>query len=140
MKRLRSFQILLFTFAALAAMAVSSAEPDAAFRKRLVGNWRETRVVDCETNDFNISLRENGTFEVKGLVEGCGRKFTLTWRGEWEVKAGRFHYTTTFSDPPDEYPAGESFSDQIVSVTSTEWVMLEESTGHKSIAKRVGRL
>jgi hypothetical protein len=140
MKALRSCQAYLVTFTVLFAMAANAAGPDNVFRTRLIGTWHEKRVIDCETNDFRIDLKQDGSFEVKGLVEGCGRKFTLTWRGKWEVKAGRFHYTTTFSDPPDEYPVGESFSDQIVSVTSTEWVMLEESTGRKSIAKRVERL
>jgi hypothetical protein len=137
---MRSTRIIAIAFAAAAAffsLAVSARDSDAVLQSRLVGKWHETRVVDCETSRLVIVLKTDGSFEVKGAVEGCGRKFALTWRGKWTVRAGRFQYTTTFSDPPDEYPIGESFSDEIVTVSDAEWVMVEESTGNKSIAKRV---
>jgi hypothetical protein len=133
-------RIYRYVFVALAlgfTVLADAKESDARLRERLVGTWHENRQVDCETNSLNISLLRNGTFEVTGRIEGCGRSFKLTWRGKWEVKAGRFFYTTTYSDPADEYPVGVSFSDEIISVTATEWTMLEESTGNTSIAKRV---
>ena len=140
MKFMRTTRIIataLAVVAALFSLGACTRDSDAVLQKRLVGKWHETRVIDCETNRFAIALNADGSFEVQGAIEGCGRKFALIWLGKWEVRDGRFLYTTTFSDPADEYRVGESFSDEIVTVSNTEWVMVEASTGSRSIAKRV---
>ena|SRR5688572_19416966 len=128
---------LLATLVAAFVTVAGAAESDSTLRELLVGTWYETRVVDCATTSLKILLKQNGTFEVRSRTEGCGPKSGLTLRGKWEVRAGRFNYTTTYSDPGSAELVGESFSDEIVSVSPSEWVMIEGSTGKKSIAKRV---
>lgn len=74
---------------------------------------------------------------MKGIIHACDGKKPFTWRGRWQVNAGKFGYVTTFSDPADLYKVGEAFEDEILSVSDKEWVMREQSTGNKSVAYRV---
>lgn len=115
----------------------AAAESDVVLRSRLVGTWEETRVVDDERHEQRITLRNDGEFEVTGILYQRGKSIPFVWRGKWQVRNGKFLYTTTFSKPPKLYPVGESFEDTIVSVSDTEWVMIEQSTGEKSHARRV---
>ena len=110
---------------------------DATLSQRLVGEWQELRTVDCEVPQQVMSISAVGTFQVKGIIRGCGATTPFTWRGNWQVKEGKFQYVTTYSAPADLYTVGERFEDQIVSVTDAEWVMLEQSTGEKSMAYRI---
>jgi len=129
-------QIVLATVLLLLG-GIASGEDDAVWRQRIVGQWREYRLIDCEGHENNINIRADGSFEVKGTVFACDRKTPFTWRGTWRIERGKFIYTTDFSDPLDQFPIGETLSDKILSVTQKEWVMVEESTGKRSIATRV---
>jgi len=129
--------IIVAGLAALYLPSGTGAEPDAVLRSRLIGIWEETRLVDNERYEQRIALTKDGQFEVKGTHVEDNKPTPFTWRGKWQVKNGKFLYSTTFSDPPDLYPPGESFEDTIVSVSSTEWVMIEQSTGNESRSRRV---
>ena len=120
-------------------VGIASGETDATFRQRVVGQWREYRLIDCEGHENNINIRADGSFEVLGTIFACDRKTPFTWRGTWRIEKGQFIYTTTFSDPLDQFPVGETLSDKILSITSKDWVMVEESTGKRSLATRVQR-
>lgn len=113
---------------------------DTELRNRLVGNWQEVRLFenDGEVHQHNISLKNDGTIEVFGAQYYAKQQSSIkfNWRGNWGVKDGVFWYTATFSDQPQLFPVGEQLADQIVSV-SDEWVMIEQSTGNKSRARRV---
>ena len=123
---------------ALLSLSVSvTAETDALLRTRVVGQWIEVRKLECEEHQQRMAIYKNGTFEVTGLVTACDANTRFTWRGTWQVKGGKFRYTTTYSDPPEVYPLGEKFEDKIISVTDDEWVMIEQSTGNKSIARKI---
>ncbi|MFC5500611.1 hypothetical protein ACFPOE_23920 [Caenimonas terrae] len=137
MKRIliRACVFLLSAFS-LVGMAQAQ-ETDSALAKRLLGQWQELRILDCEGYQQVMSLNANGSFEVKGILRACDGNTPFTWRGNWEVQGGKLHYVTTFSDPVRVYPIGESFEDEILSVSESEWVMREQSTGNKSIAYRV---
>jgi len=106
-------------------------------RTRLVGHWREQRRVPCEEYKQDIHLNEDGTFEVYGTIVACDGKIPFIWRGTWRIKNGKFSYITTYSNALNQFPIGESFEDQIISVTDREWIMVEQSTGGKSIATRI---
>ena len=136
MKITRSTTIVAFLASCFLA-AVAAAESDTVLRSRLVGTWEELRIVDNERHEHRIALRNDGEFEVNGVLREGKKSTPFVWRGKWQVKNGKFVYTTTFSKPPEIYPLGESFSDTIVSVTETEWIMIEQSTGEKSRARRI---
>jgi len=126
------------SFAALcAATSVAIAQTDDQFRAKLVGEWKETRYVDCEEHRQRMLLRSNGTFEVAGFIGACNALSSFVWRGTWKVVASKFIYTTTYSQPPELYAKGVSFEDQILKVDDESWEMLEQSTGNKSIAFRL---
>ncbi|HET9822256.1 MAG TPA: hypothetical protein VFQ16_10570 [Burkholderiaceae bacterium] len=124
---------LCLAFAAHGAFAQS----DAQLRAKLVGVWQETRQLECEEHRQRMQLRADGTFEVAGFVGRCNALSAFVWRGTWRVVQRKFIYTTTYSNPAELYPNGETFSDQIVSVTDKAWEMVEQSTGNRSIATRV---
>jgi hypothetical protein len=113
------------------------ADPDTATRSRLVGKWQELRVFERELHQHYITLLQDGTFEVNGILHEPERVTPFPWRGTWRVKDGKFIYTTTFSKPEGMYKLGETFEDKIESVSEKEWVMIEQSTGGKSRAYRV---
>lgn len=113
----------------------SAAEPDAALQRRLVGQWEETRRIDCEVHHQRMTLEANGTFVVHDKVEGC-RKRSFSWRGTWSIASAKFRYAVTETTSPEDIAVGAQFEDAIVSVTDTSWVMMEESTGGKSVATR----
>ena len=121
----------------LSLATLAWAQSDAEIAKRLVGYWQEVRLLECEEHRQRMRLNEGGTFEVTGTIDACGKKTSFVWRGKWYVKNGKFGYTTTYSNAPDQFPVGETQEDQIVSVNGSEWVMVEQSTGNKSIATRV---
>jgi hypothetical protein len=114
-----------------------SQSSDAELRQRLVGHWQEVRLVECERHQQQMHLNEDGTFEANGTIEACGKTTFFVWRGSWYIKAGKFGYTTTYTNAPDQFKVGESFEDQIVSVSDREWVMVEQSTGNKSFATKI---
>jgi hypothetical protein len=134
--RLAAFLHLLWLLLLFVGTATAQ-ESDAATAKRLLGQWQEFRVLDCEGHQQVMSLMASGSFEVKGVIHACDKKTPFTWRGKWKVKGGKFQYVTTYSDPADLYAVGEEFEDQILSVSEKEWVMLEKSTGNKSVAYRI---
>ena len=69
---------------------------------------------------------------------GVARASSLSGEGTWYVKGNKFGYKTTYSNAPGKVPPlGEVFEDQIVSVTKQEWVMVEQSTGNRSVARRI---
>lgn len=116
----------------------AAAESDSALRSRLVGTWEESRTVDNETHNQRITLRKDGSFEVQGtLREGQKKPEPFVFRGIWTVQNGKFLYMANYSMPSTALPVGESFADTIISVSDTEWVMIEQSTGQKSRARRV---
>lgn len=127
--------------ALLAVLLISGAaqaqESDAELAKRLLGQWQELRMLDCEGHQQVMSLTASGSFEVKGIIHACDGKTSFTWRGKWQVQGGKFKYVTTYSEPASLYFVGETFEDEILSVTEKEWIMLEGSTGAKSTAYRV---
>jgi len=122
----------------LSSCATFSSSTDAALQSRVTGQWTEFRKFDaCEEHHQRMAIRADGTFEVKGRATVCDKATEFTWGGTWQVKGGKFRYTTAYSEPPDFIPLGKTFEDAIVSVTDDEWVMIEQSTGNNSIARRV---
>ncbi|GEM_PF-1316707 len=113
---------------------------DTELRHWLVGNWQEVRLFENEgeVHQHNISLKGDGSLEVFGVQYYTKQQSSIKfiWRGNWGVKDGMFWYVTTFSDQPQLFPVGERLEDRIVSV-SDEWVMIEQSTGKESRARRV---
>lgn len=128
---------LLFALSLALYACGASAQSDTQLRAKLVGAWKETRNLECEQHRQRMQLRQDGTFEVAGFIGACNALSAFVWRGTWRVVERKFIYTTTYSSPPDLYPKGETFSDEIVSVTDREWEMLEQSTGNRSVATRV---
>jgi hypothetical protein len=116
---------------------LAAAQSDEQLRVKLIGEWKETRRIDCEEHRQRMQLRANGTFEVAGFIGACNSLSAFVWRGTWKVAERRFIYTTTYSRPPELYPKGETFADEIISVTDEAWEMLEQSTGNRSVAARV---
>lgn len=114
---------------------------DIELKGRLVGKWQETRIFknEGEVHQHNISLKSDDTFEVVGIQYYAKQQSATNfrWRGNWGVNNGMFWYTTTFSDQPSLFPAGERLEDEIISVSADEWVMIEQTTGNKSRARRV---
>jgi hypothetical protein len=127
--------VFLATLAALASM--TAAQSDEQLRAKLIGSWKETRQVDCEEHRQRMELQANGTFEVAGFIGACKSLSAFVWRGDWKVVSRKFIYTTTYSRPPQLYPLGETFADEIISVTDDSWEMVEQSTGNRSIANKV---
>lgn len=132
-----TIRTFIFAFLWCFALGAAPAESDATLRSRLIGTWEESRVVDNERYEQRMVLSKDGRFEVTGVHYARNTLTPFAWRGKWEVRKGKFLYTTTFSKPAELYPVGESFEDAIVSVSETEWVMTEQSTGNKSRARRV---
>lgn len=122
--------------ALLSMPLVARAETDEDLRTRLVGRWTEERSAGCTRYRQQMKLEADGRFEVNGLTDDCGKVSLFTWRGTWSVKNFRFAYTTVDSSQPDRFRPGAVLEDEIVSVSDTEWVMLEQSTGAKSVARR----
>ncbi len=129
---------LWFIATAMVVMtSMSHAQTDVQLRKNLVGEWKEKRIVECEEHLQRMQLWPDGTFSVAGFIGACDKLSTFVWRGTWKVQGHKFIYTTTFSNPPDVYPAGVTYEDQILQVTKDGWEMIEQSTGNKSIAVRL---
>lgn len=120
--------------------SLSFADSDSELRNRLVGSWEEVRSLDDEVHEHDIALRKDGTFEVKGVQRYLKRKTTtkFTWRGNWGVEKGMFWYVTTYTNQPHLFPMGGRLEDAIISVSKSEWVMIEQSTGNRSVARRKG--
>lgn len=118
-------------------VTISHAQTDGQLRKSLVGEWKEKRIVECEEHLQRMQLWADGTFSVAGFIGACDKLSTFVWRGKWKVVGHKFIYTTTFSNPPNVYPAGVTYEDQILQVTRDGWEMIEQSTGNKSIAVRM---
>lgn len=116
----------------------SFADSDTELRNRLVGNWEEVRSFDDEVHEHDIALRKDGTFEVKGVQRYLKQKTAtkFTWRGNWGVEQGMFWYVTTYSSQPHLFPLGDRLEDKIISVSKSEWIMIEQTTGEKSVAHR----
>lgn len=129
---------LLSVVAALVFAAACAEEqlPDEKLRELLVGKWGETREVDDEVHKQVIRLNPDRSFAVSGTITKQETKMDFTFGGQWDVKQGYFWYKTLSSEPKDFYPIGKEYKDRISSVTTHEWVMVEESTGQKSRARR----
>lgn len=130
-----AFLLLLVQVAAMAR----EADTDSALRRLIVGRWTETRVIDCETHKQYMTVKSDGTFEIIVDLDLCGQKVKHVWSGTWDIKAGHFEYVVLRSDLPKVTPVGIRLSDQILTINEAEWVMVEQSTGHRSVATRVGR-
>ena len=128
----------IFALVSILSLSTCAADSDATLRQRLVGDWREIRRLGCEEHHQLTTLSADGSFEVRDSIEGCIKR-TFIWRGTWSVGAGKFRYTATFSGSLDDVPIGVPLEDEIISVSDTEWVMREQSTGNQSVAKRVKR-
>jgi hypothetical protein len=115
---------------------IARADTDEDLRRRLVGRWSEERNAGCTRYRQQVKLEADGRFEVNGLTDDCGKVTLFTWRGTWYVKGFRFGYVTVDSSEPERFRPGAVLEDEIVSVTDTEWVMLEQSTGARSVARR----
>ena len=122
--------------ALLLPAAFVSAQTDAELRGRLVGTWQEARESGCQKHRQQMRLQDDGTFEVSGVIDDCSKVTLFVWRGTWAVKGFRFSYVTTESNARDRFPVGASFEDEIISVGDDEWVMLEQRSGNRSVAKR----
>jgi hypothetical protein len=127
--------VLLLAAGLLAPTA--RAQTDAELQARLVGAWREERTVGCFKHQHQVRLQDDGQFEANGLIDDCGKVTLFVWRGNWSVRNFRFVYVTRHSNAPDRFPAGSSVEDEIISVTADEWIMLEQTTGQRSVAQRV---
>lgn len=121
----------------LFAAAAPRAQTDAELQGRLVGSWREARAVGCQQHQQQVRLQDDGSFEANGLIDDCGKVTLFVWRGTWAVRNFRFAYVTTYANVPERFPTGTRIEDEIISVTADEWVMLEQRTGHRSVAQRV---
>ncbi len=129
MNRRRAAALLLLPLAA-------RADTDEELRARLIGRWTEERNAGCTRYRQQMKLEADGRFEVNGLTDDCGKVTLFTWRGTWYVKGFRFGYVTAESSQPERFRPGAVLEDEIVSVSESEWVMLEQSTGTKSVARR----
>ncbi|CAN5188000.1 hypothetical protein BH11PSE11_BH11PSE11_19790 [soil metagenome] len=127
---------LCFSFAGSAAGAGAINQSDAELTALLTGRWEETRLLDGQTDQQVMDLRANGKFEVRGVAQESGGDRPFVWRGTWTVKGGVLLYKTTYSDYREAYPVGVDFADRILSVTASEWRMIEGSTGKESRATR----
>jgi hypothetical protein len=121
---------------ALAAACTEENLSDADLRERLIGKWGETREIGDEVHKQVIRLNPDGSFAVSGTITKQDAKMNFAFAGSWAVTDGHFWYKTMSSEPKDFYPSGEEHKDKILSVTSHEWVMIEQSTGQKSRARR----
>jgi hypothetical protein len=121
---------------ALLASCTSVPISDADYATALAGRWVEVRAIENERHEQIINLNSNGSFLVSGTKIERGVVTPFAFSGIWEVRTGYFWYKTLTSQPADFYPPGEEYKDRIVSVTNTEWVMLEESSGQESRAWR----
>jgi hypothetical protein len=90
----------------------------------------------AQRHEQTVELDKDGSFLVAGTKSERGAAMKFAFRGVWRVRDGYFWYKTLSSEPPDFYPAGEELKDRIVSVSDSEWVMIEESTGQESRARR----
>jgi hypothetical protein len=134
----RSIAVTVLAVASILSLPIRAGDSDATLRQKLVGDWQEIRRIDCEEHHQFTTLSANGSFEVRDSIEGCIKR-TFIWRGTWSVVHGKFRYTATSSGSPHDVPIGVTLEDEIISVSEAEWVMLEQSTGNKSVAKRVRR-
>jgi|SRR5258706_642506 len=131
--------VRFWTAVAVAVFAAACAEEqlsDERLRDLLVGKWGETREIGDEVHKQVIRLNPDRSFAVSGTITKQDAKMNFTFSGSWDVREGLFWYKTLASEPKDFYPTGEEHRDRIVSVTSHEWVMIEESTGQTSRARR----
>lgn len=130
-------RLLVATAAVLFATACADERlSDSDLQALLTGKWGETREIGDEVHRQVIQLRPDGSFAVSGTMTKQEAKMSFAFEGSWAVREGHFWYKTLSSEPKDFYPVGEEHKDRIVSVTSHEWVMIEESTGQKSRARR----
>lgn len=137
MRNLLTASVIFALQFAFCSDALADPAQDLQLKTKLVGQWQELRDLGSEKHQQVMTLRGNGTFEVKGIIRSCDEETVFVWRGKWRVKDSRFWYKTTYSFPKDLFPKGEELSDKIISVSSVEWVMKEESTGKQSHAFRV---
>jgi hypothetical protein len=136
MQRLLRFSLLLLGL--LWTTATFAGPSDGDLFVSLVGSWREARALECESHEQRIDLGKDGTFRIAGNATFCDApSISFVVEGIWAVQSGYFTYAATTSSPSDLMPAGQQFNDQIVSVTATDWLMIEESTGHESHAVRL---
>ena len=112
-----------------------SAQTDAEMNARILGTW----VVN--DGPFSLYYMEK-TYAPDGTSSGfllnrqTSKRIDFTSR--WEIKGG--HYTGQVlrsSDP--NLPTGASFSTQILKMTDTQFITLQEGTGRVTVSHRKGR-
>lgn len=136
MRNLTRFLIVL-AISLGSSLSTAGGDSDSQLRAKIVGTWQELRDLGCESPQQVMKIHSNGRFQVDGVIRTCDSSRTFVWKGTWTVKNGKMKYKTTFSSPKNQYPVGEEWEDEIISVSYTEWVMREQSTGNLSNAYRI---
>lgn len=127
---------VLFGFVVIGCREQAPAQTDAEMKARIIGTW--------VLNDGPLSLYymektywPDGTSAGFILNRQTGKRIDFTSR--WEVRNGNFTgQVVTSSDPA--LLVGATFSDRIVKLTDTQFVMIENGTGRVTFKHRKHRL
>ena len=115
--------------------AETTAQTDAEMQVRIVGTW----VLD--DGPFSLYYMEK-TYAPDGTATGfllnrqTSKRIDFTSR--WEIKDGHYIGQVVRSSDPN-LPAGASFSTQILKMTDTQFVTIQDGTGRVTVSHRKGR-
>lgn len=116
-------------------------QEDTKNEKLLVGTWLSTQTIEkgFVVEDKTIYLPNGLANWFSEIKNGDTNLPPLVGFGTWHVKKDFLHYTMKKSNIPDLVPDGFTTSDQIISLTSNQFVRIRSQDGQKIIEHRISK-
>jgi hypothetical protein len=103
----------------------------------IVGKWAEKASNSVLQASGTTEYLPDGTARMETTATVFGKKLlTVTVKGLWRIVGRQLIMTATESSHPKLLPPGEDTRDEIVSITSTELVLLDED-GKRQVSERI---
>lgn len=109
---------------------------DEEIKKLLVGTWASDETEGEIRLKGTTTFNKDGTGTAAGTAENGRERVTIALSTTWAVKDGKIVCTITKSNIPDVVKVGHTSSDEILSVTATEFQFKSEN-GQVRVQKRV---
>jgi hypothetical protein len=103
----------------------------------IVGKWADKSSHSVLQVSGVTEYLSDGTARMEATATVLGRKFlTVSVKGFWRIVGRQLIMTATESTHPKLLPPGNDTSDEIVSITSTEMILLNED-GKRQVCERI---
>jgi hypothetical protein len=137
---MKSVLVMITMLAFIAQTAFATVETggasDPSLSVVIVGKWAE------KAGNFALSLSgvtqyfADGAARMDATASVLGKKFEIVVKGFWKIVGRRLTMTATQSSHPRLFPPGTETNDEIVSISSTQMILLDEN-GKREVCERV---